>query len=66
MRRRASVTPEEKRHLDKQIRELRDIQSKIKIQMDSELNRLNSVPREQAAAKRATLGKLQKDFERLK
>eukprot|EP01038_Epipyxis_sp_PR26KG_P012875 gene12875-17253_t len=64
--RRRKVGPSEKSELDSQIREIRDIESKLKNQLDHQLQQLETLPRTESAAKRAQLGKLQKDFERLK
>ena len=66
MRRKQNVSPVEKSDLDIQIKQLRENESKIKIQLDRELSNLDNCPRSEVASKRAALGKLQKDFERIK
>eukprot|EP01036_Dinobryon_divergens_P032838 gene32838-42516_t len=63
---RRKIGPSEKTDLDIQIRELREIESRLKNQMDRQLSLLDALPRTEAAAPRAALGKLQKDLDRLR
>ena len=66
MRRRQNVSAQEKADLDTQIKGLKEIEQKIKKELDRELNELENLPRSEVASRRAALGKLQKDFERIK
>ena len=42
------------------------MEGKLKNQLDFQMSQLESIPRTEAASKRTTLAKLQKDFERIK
>lgn len=65
--RRRKVGPSEKNDLDMQIRGLRDLESKLKSQLDSLARQMESSPKSpEIAQKRIALSKLQKDFERVK
>lgn len=66
MKRRGNVGPTEKNGLDTQIRELREMENKIKSQLDSQIRQLDNLPRNEIASRRAGLAKLQKDFDRVK
>jgi len=64
--RRRKVGPAEKNDLDIQIKEIRELEGKLKNQLDFQISQLENMPRTEAASKRTTLGKLLKDFERIK
>jgi hypothetical protein len=65
--RRRRVLPSEKAELDQLIRELRELESRVKQQLDRHMKQLENLPRTpELAQKRITLGKLTKDFERVK
>jgi len=64
--RRRKVGPAEKSDLDLQIKEIREMEGKLKNQLDYQMSQLDLIPRTEAAAKRTTLGKLMKDYERIK
>jgi t-SNARE complex subunit (syntaxin) len=66
MKRRGSVGLLEKNGLDTQIRELREMETKIKFQLDTEMRLLDNLPRNEIASRRASIAKLQKDFDRIK
>jgi len=65
--RRRKVGPSEKNDLDMQIRGLRDLENKLKNQLDNLARQMESAPKSsETVQKRIALGKLQKDFERVK
>jgi len=66
--RRRKVGPSEKNDLDMQIRGLRDLENKLKNQLDNLGRQMeSSAPKSsETVQKRIALGKLQKDFERVK
>lgn len=64
--RRRKVGPAEKTDLDVRIRSVRETESRLGNQLDGQLRLLEKMPRTEAAPKRTAVGKLQKDFERIK
>lgn len=65
--RRRKVGPAEKAELDNQIRELRETDSRLKNQLDFQMKQLENAPRTpELAQKRIALGKLGKDFDKIK
>lgn len=65
--RRRKVGPAEKTEIDLQIKTLRENESRLKIQIDSQMKLLDSQPRStEVAQKRIALGKLLKDHEKIK
>lgn len=55
-----------KKDLDKQIQEIRQFEGQLKNQLDGEMRQLDQLPRTAVAQKRIALGKLMKDFDRVK
>lgn len=65
--RRRRIGLAEKNELDTNIKDLKDFESRLKTQLDNELKNIESLPRTaETAQKRIALGKLQKDFERVR
>lgn len=65
--RRRRIGLAEKNELDTNIKELKDFEGRLKSQLDNELKNIESLPRTaESAQKRIALGKLQKDFERVR
>jgi uncharacterized phage infection (PIP) family protein YhgE len=65
--RRRRIGLAEKSELDTNIKELKDFENRLKSQLDNELKNIEALPRTaESAQKRIALGKLQKDFERVR
>lgn len=64
--RRKKASAADKYEIDAKLQEIRASESKVKIQMDNESRKLENIPRTEAAPKRVTLSKLQKDYDRIK
>jgi hypothetical protein len=64
---RRTISPAEKGMLDMQLREQRDLEQRLRSQLDTQMKLLDSQQRTgEVAQKRLAIVKLQKDFERLK
>eukprot|EP01035_Chromulina_nebulosa_P020588 gene20588-26696_t len=64
--RRRKVGQAEKAELEGKFKDIRELESQIKIKLDSQFKSLEGLPRAEVAQKRLGLGKLQKDYDRLK
>ncbi len=65
--RRRRVGPAEKTELDNQLRDLRELESRLRNQLDFQMKQLDNATRSpELAQKRIALGKLSKDFEKIK
>jgi t-SNARE complex subunit (syntaxin) len=64
--RKREVNMTAKKDLDKQIQEIRQFEGQLKNQLDGEMRQLDQLPRTSVAQKRIALGKLMKDFDRVK
>mmetsp|Transcript_13618 Transcript_13618/g.22719 ORF Transcript_13618/g.22719 Transcript_13618/m.22719 type:complete len:281 (+) Transcript_13618:59-901(+) len=64
--RRRKIGPSEKNDLDLKIKSLKDGELRLKKDLDAFSQKVESMPRSEAASKRTVMGKMQKDFDKLK
>jgi hypothetical protein len=64
--RRRKVNSADKFEIDDILKKIKADESRLKIQIDNESKKLENMPRTEAAQKRVTLSKLQKDYDKLK
>ena len=66
LRRQKAISPIQKQDLDAAIKELQAREIRLKNQLESQMRGLDQLPRTEIAQKRIALGKLSKDFDRVK
>jgi len=66
LRRRKGVSPAERKDLDNQIADITSVETRLRNQLEAQTRQLDQLPRAEIAKSRIALGKLSKDFERVK
>ena len=66
LRRQRVVNASQKEELDTRIQDMKSMEIRIKNELDSQLKGLDQLPRTEIAQKRIALGKISKDFDRIK
>ncbi len=63
---RSGISPAQKEELDTQIQDIQKMETRLRNQLETQVKGLDQLPRTEIAQKRIALGKLSKDFERVK